>query len=84
MTALEQTSKDWIYFIAAGSPGVLMVNKNSEYDTMEEIMTQLESDPQSISIAGTTGGYGLHKQNFLIVMEICHLTGFHMMVLEQH
>lgn len=56
MTALPQTSKDWIYFIAAGSPGILMVNKNSEYKTMEEIMTQLEKEPESISIAGTIGG----------------------------
>ncbi|OON97665.1 MAG: hypothetical protein ATN31_07910 [Candidatus Epulonipiscioides saccharophilum] len=56
MTAITQTSNDWIYFIAAGSPGVLMVNKNAEYTTMDEIMAQLKKEPQSISIAGTVGG----------------------------
>lgn len=55
-TGLEQTSKDWEYFIAAGSPGVLCINKSSEYKTMDEVMAALKEDPGSVSIAGTTGG----------------------------
>ncbi|MDP3447826.1 MAG: tripartite tricarboxylate transporter substrate binding protein [Eubacteriales bacterium] len=55
-TGLPQTSKDWSYFIAAGSPGVLCVNKNSQYKSMDEILAALTANPESVSIAGTTGG----------------------------
>lgn len=55
-TGLKQTSKDWTYFIAAGSPGVLCVNSSSEYNTLEEAVAKLKAEPQSLSIAGTTGG----------------------------
>lgn len=59
MTALEQTSADWEYFIAAGSPGLFCVNK-ATYDagiqSMEDLTAALNADPESISVAGTTGG----------------------------
>lgn len=55
-TGLPQTSKDWSYFIAAGSPGVLCVNKSSQYKSMDEILAALTANPESVSIAGTTGG----------------------------
>lgn len=55
-TGLPQTSKDWTYFIAAGSPGVLCVNKNSQYKSMDDILAALTANPESVSIAGTTGG----------------------------
>ena len=56
MTALEQTSKDWKIFIAAGSPGLLCINKNSQYKTLQEVIDALTAAPESVSIAGTTGG----------------------------
>lgn len=56
MTGLKQTSKDWEYFIAAGSPGVLCVNAKSKYKTLDEILTALKAKPESVSIAGTQGG----------------------------
>lgn len=56
MTNLEQTSKDWHYFIAAGSPGVLCVNKNTGVTTMEDVVAALKEEGGSLSIAGTTGG----------------------------
>ena len=55
MTPLTQTAKDWTYFIAAGSPGLLCINKNSEYKTMEEVLAAVK-DGKDVSIAGTTGG----------------------------
>lgn len=55
-TGLKQTSKDWQYFIAAGSPGVLCVNSKSEYKTLDEILAALKAQPESVSIAGTQGG----------------------------
>ncbi len=56
MTGLKQTSKDWSYFIAAGSPGLLCVNKNAGYKTIDEVLTALTANAQSVSIAGTSGG----------------------------
>ncbi|WP_326974639.1 tripartite tricarboxylate transporter substrate binding protein [Caproicibacter sp. BJN0012] len=56
MTTSDQTSKDWKFFIAAGSPGVLCVNRKSKYKSMDEILNALKDKPQSVSIAGTTGG----------------------------
>lgn len=56
MTGLPQTAKDWSYFVAAGSPGLLCVNKNSAVKTMDEVLATLGSEPGSVSIAGTTGG----------------------------
>ena len=56
MTGLEQTSKDWKYFIAAGSPGLLCINKNSSYRSMQEVVDALNAAPGNVSIAGTTGG----------------------------
>lgn len=56
MTNSELTSKDWKYFIAAGSPGVLCINKNSDLKTLEDVVAALKAEPESVSIAGTTGG----------------------------
>lgn len=56
MTTSDQTSKDWKFFIAAGSPGVLCINKKSQYKNMDDVLKALKSKPQSVSIAGTTGG----------------------------
>ena len=54
MTNSELTSKDWKFFIAAGSPGVLCINKNAGMTTLEEVVAATEDG--SVSIAGTTGG----------------------------
>lgn len=55
-TGLTQTSKDWEYFIAAGSPGVLCVNASLKDKTMADLAEELKANPQSVSIAGTSGG----------------------------
>lgn len=56
MTGFEKTSKDWEYYIAAGSPGLLCINKNSKYKTMEDCIEALKAEPGSVTIAGTVGG----------------------------
>lgn len=56
MTNSELTSKDWKFFIAAGSPGVLCINKNSGMDTLEAVVEAAQADPESVSIAGTSSG----------------------------
>jgi len=56
MTGMEQTAKDWEYYIAGGSPGLLLVNKNSGITTFEELIEQAEAKPDEIKIASTAGG----------------------------
>ena len=55
-TGFDKTAKDWEFFIAAGSPGILAVNAKSKYKTLDEVLTALENEPESVSIAGTQGG----------------------------
>ena len=55
MTNSELTSKDWKFFIAAGSPGVLCINKGAGMTTLEEVVAAAQGDGD-VSIAGTTGG----------------------------
>jgi len=55
-TGLKQTSKDWEYFIAAGSPGILCLNKKSSFKSFDEVIAALKAKPESVSIAGTSGG----------------------------
>lgn len=55
MTNSELTSKDWKFFIAAGSPGVLCINKSAGMTTLEEVVAAAQGDGD-VSIAGTTGG----------------------------
>ncbi len=58
LTDGEQTSKDWEYFIAAGSPGILAINKDAyeNYPSMQFVVDALADNYESVSIAGTSGG----------------------------
>ena len=49
MTNSELTSKDWKFFIAAGSPGVLCINKNAGMSTLEEVVAAAQGD-EGVSI----------------------------------
>lgn len=57
-TPITQTSKDWDYFIAGGSPGLLCVNAATAarlgLDTLDKLTAY--SNKASLKIAGTTGG----------------------------
>lgn len=56
MTGSKLTTKDWRYFIAAGSPGLLLVNKNAKHTKIDDILKALKDDPGCMSIGGTGGG----------------------------
>jgi tripartite-type tricarboxylate transporter receptor subunit TctC len=57
-TPITQTSKDWDYFIAGGSPGLLCVNAATAarlgIDTLDKLVAY--GNKSSLKIAGTTGG----------------------------
>ncbi len=57
-TPITQTAKDWEYFIAGGSPGLLCVNAKKAADLDIGSLDKLAAygDKAQLKIAGTTGG----------------------------
>ena len=64
-TDMDQTAKDWEYFIAGGSPGLLLVNKNSGYKDFQSLIDASKANPGSIKIASTNGGLWFILANLL-------------------
>ncbi len=62
---MNQTSKDWEYFIAGGSPGLLLVNKNSGIKDMQSLIDAANAKPKEIKIASTNGGLWFLLANLL-------------------
>ena len=56
MTGDPQTTKDWEYYIAGGSPGILCVNKQSGITDLQGLLDACAADPGKIKVAGTSGG----------------------------
>ncbi|MCF8018647.1 MAG: tripartite tricarboxylate transporter substrate binding protein [Vallitaleaceae bacterium] len=56
MTGMPQTTEDFEYFIAGGSPGLLLVNKNAGVATIEELIEKSKADPDKYKVASTAGG----------------------------
>lgn len=56
MTGMEQTTKDFEYFIAGGSPGLLLANKNANIKTMEDLISMASAQPGEYKVASTAGG----------------------------
>jgi len=56
MTGMEQTTKDFEYFIGGGSPGLLLVNKDAGVATIEELIAGATADPDKYKVASTAGG----------------------------
>lgn len=65
MTGDEQTAKDWEYYIAGGSPGVLCVNKDAGISDLQDLIDQANAAPEEIKIAGTSGGLWFLLANLL-------------------
>ncbi len=57
-TTITQTSKDWDYFIAGGSPGLLCINAKKAGELKIESLDKLAAyaNKSDLKIAGTTGG----------------------------
>lgn len=62
---INQTSKDWNYFIAGGSPGLLLVNKKSGYADLQALIDASKAKPNEIKIASTAGGLWFLLANIL-------------------
>lgn len=62
---INQTSKDWEYFIAGGSPGLLLVNKKSGIQDLQGLIDAAKAKPNEIKIASTSGGLWFLLANLL-------------------
>lgn len=62
---MNQTAKDWEYYIAGGSPGLLLVNKNSGYKEFQSLIDAANLRPNQIKIACTNGGLWFLLGNLL-------------------
>lgn len=64
--AHKTTTKDWEYFIAAGSPGVLVVPKDSPYKTFDDLVKAAKAEPGKIKISNSgVGGLWHMKANVI-------------------
>lgn len=64
--AHKTTTKDWEYFIAAGSPGVLVVPVDSPYKTFDDLVKAAKANPGKIRISNSgTGGLWHMKSNVI-------------------
>ncbi len=62
---INQTSKDWEYWIAGGSPGLLLANKKSGYADLQAVIDAAKAKPNEIKIASTSGGLWFLLANLL-------------------
>ncbi len=67
-TPIERTAKDYEYFIAAGSPGLVCINAKVADELGIKTMADLVAydDKESLNIAGTTGGLWFALSSLLI------------------
>lgn len=56
MAGIKTSAKNWHYFIAAGSPGVVCVNSDSPYKTIEDLIAATKANPGKIKSATTASG----------------------------
>ncbi|MDH8678081.1 tripartite tricarboxylate transporter substrate binding protein [Fusibacter bizertensis] len=56
MTGMKQTTDDFVYYIAGGSPGLLLANKNAGITSMADLMDMAKTKPNEIKVASTAGG----------------------------
>jgi tripartite-type tricarboxylate transporter receptor subunit TctC len=60
------TARDWTYYMVAGAPGVLSVNKSSAYRTLKDFVGAAKANPGKIRVAAAiTGGLWHTKLVFL-------------------
>jgi putative tricarboxylic transport membrane protein len=58
----------WLAMLGA-DVGTLMVNKESEYDSMQALLDAVKADPTSVVVAGSSGIGGWDHLRFLILAE---------------
>ncbi|MCJ7873849.1 tripartite tricarboxylate transporter substrate binding protein [Marinovum sp. 2_MG-2023] len=55
-------TQDWRWYIVGGSPGVISVNANSKYETLDELITASKENPGSVKIGHCALGCVWHMK----------------------
>ena len=58
----------WYPFIVGGSPGIISVTPNTEWNTLEELVEAAQANPEEIR-AGAGGAGSIHHLNLLALMK---------------
>ncbi len=64
---VDTTSKDWVYFMVAGAPGVISVAPDSKYRTLEDLVAATKTRPGKINAAAANVGGIWHTK--LVALE---------------
>lgn len=71
------TSKDWTYFIMAGSPGVICVPGDSPYETWEDFTAAARENPGKLNMANSGMGKLWHLKAYVALecgnIEVNHI-----------
>ena len=60
-----QTSKDWTYFVMAGSPGVICVPGDSPYETWGDFIEAAKANPGKLNMANSGTGKLWHLKAYV-------------------
>ena len=66
MTGMKETAKNWEFFIAGGSPGVLCVNSASGISSLQQFLTAAREKPKSIKLAVCAGSVWFSQAAILL------------------
>ena len=64
--AHKTTTKDWEFFIAGGSPGVVMVKPDAPYKTFGDLVAAAKAKPGSIKVGASVPG-GMWNTKWLVL-----------------
>ncbi len=64
---VDQTARDWVYFMVAGAPGVISVAPDSKHGSLEDLVAAAKASPGAINAAAANVGGIWHTK--LIALE---------------
>lgn len=67
------TTKDWDYFMAGGSPGVIAVRADSPYKTFSDLIADMKARPGQVKVAAGSPG-GLWQAKWMVVKKYAGVT----------
>lgn len=74
----EKTYKDWDIWLATYAPNVVVVPKNSPYNTIEDLINDIRKNPGQVTIGtagiGTGGHYGAEVIKLVAGVDYKHIT----------
>jgi len=72
---MEQTHRDWVYFLPMYTPNVIAVKPDSPYKTVEDLIAAMKSRPGAVTIA--TAGVGSSGYYFIEQFKVAAGVTYH-------